>query len=52
MFKRPYITLEAEAEKTDNGLCAKACMIRFSSVFWQQMKLIDGFHGSSKLPEQ
>ncbi|XP_029474222.1 metalloendopeptidase OMA1, mitochondrial isoform X2 [Rhinatrema bivittatum] len=53
MFCRPYSrTLEAEADKVGLQLAAKACIdVRASSVFWQQMELLEAMKGQPQLPE-
>ncbi|XP_016068385.1 PREDICTED: metalloendopeptidase OMA1, mitochondrial isoform X1 [Miniopterus natalensis] len=53
LFSRPYSrTLEAEADKIGLRLAAKACVdVRSSSVFWQQLELVDTLSGDPKLPE-
>ncbi|XP_062994445.1 metalloendopeptidase OMA1, mitochondrial isoform X2 [Elgaria multicarinata webbii] len=53
LFDRPYSrTLEAEADKVGLQFAAKACMdVRASSVFWQQMELVEMIEGQPRLPE-
>ncbi|XP_026507636.1 metalloendopeptidase OMA1, mitochondrial isoform X2 [Terrapene carolina triunguis] len=53
IFDRPYNrTLEAEADKVGLQFAAKACVdVRASTVFWQQMELVETIQGQRKLPE-
>nr|XP_042707342.1 metalloendopeptidase OMA1, mitochondrial isoform X2 [Chrysemys picta bellii] len=53
IFDRPYNrTLEAEADKVGLQFAAKACVdVRASTVFWQQMELVETIQGQLKLPE-
>ncbi|KAM7161612.1 metalloendopeptidase OMA1, mitochondrial isoform 2-T2 [Macrochelys suwanniensis] len=53
IFDRPYNrTLEAEADKVGLQFAAKACVdVRASSVFWQQIELVETIQGQRKLPE-
>ncbi|XP_073213648.1 metalloendopeptidase OMA1, mitochondrial isoform X2 [Lepidochelys kempii] len=53
LFDRPYNrTLEAEADKVGLQFAAKACVdVRASTVFWQQMELVETIQGQRKLPE-
>ncbi|XP_043941457.1 metalloendopeptidase OMA1, mitochondrial [Protopterus annectens] len=52
-FDRPYSRkLEAEADKIGLQLAAKACAdVRASTVFWQQMELMETLKGQYKMPE-
>ncbi|XP_060087872.1 metalloendopeptidase OMA1, mitochondrial isoform X1 [Heteronotia binoei] len=53
LFDRPYSrTLEAEADEVGLHFAAKACVdVRASSVFWQQMELVETIQGNPRLPE-
>ncbi|XP_030044446.1 metalloendopeptidase OMA1, mitochondrial-like isoform X4 [Microcaecilia unicolor] len=53
MFERPYSrTLENEADEVGLQIAAKACVdVRASSVFWQQLELLEAVKGQPQLPE-